>query len=166
MADTYLDLYMDSYGYETPAVAKTRVKSIFALDIGGVNYATDLTSFALKSKPMDQERITFGRYSNGRSVEWNLDIKAVFDGGSEGSLHTLLWQYAGYTTTFIIRPFQEFDPGDKRYYGGNIRIPYRPDIKAKAGENSTFDYSFDVVGHPVRTDQPLGIVTGKVYTEI
>lgn len=166
MSDSYSDIYMDSYDYVTPITSRTKVKSIFALDIGGINYATDLISFALKSKPMEEERITFGRYSTGRAVEWNLDINAVFDGGSEGSLHSFLWQYAGYTTTFIIRPYQEFDPNDKRFYGGNIRIPYRPDMKAQAGEVSTFDYSFDVVGHPVRTDQPLGIVTGKVYDQI
>lgn len=165
MSDSYSDLYIDSYDNYTPT-SFNKVKSVFALDIGGVNYVSDIISFGLRSKPLSQERITFGKYSKGLAAEWNLDVTAGFDGGSQGSLHDFLWNYAGFTTQFLIRPFQEFDPDNKRYYGGYLRIPYRPEMKVDAGNTSTFDYAFDVIGTPVRTDRPLGIVTGKVYDQI
>lgn len=164
MSDIYSDIYESSYG--TAFVPKTKVKSVFAMSFNGVNFVTDLISFSLKSKPLDQDRITFGRYSTGRAVEWQLSINAVFDGGSADSLHGWLWNNASATVPFIIRPFQEFDPLTKRYYQGQIRLPYRPDIKVGAGETSTFDYEFVVIGHPSRSDKPGGILTSVLYDEI
>ena len=163
MSDTYSDIYMASY--EAEFKRKPRVKSVFAFNIAGENFVADLTNFALKSKPLPQERITFGKYSNGRAVEWTLNIGAIFDGGSQESLHNLLWQYSGFTTPFIIRPFEDFDPATKRFYQGLIRIPYKPDIKIEASKISTFDYEFKVIGHPTRSDKALGMLTGSIIDE-
>lgn len=163
MSDIYSDLYLSTYSSEY--IPKTKVKSVFAFHIAGKNYVEDLTNFSLESKPLDPERVTFGKYTAGRAVEWTLKVGAVFDGGAEGSLHDLLWNYSGYTTDFIIRPFSDFDPLTKRYYQGLIRIPYKPDIRVKAGEESQWDYEFKVIGHPTRSDKAMGILIGTIIDE-
>lgn len=165
MSDIYTDLYTASYS-GTTAPERVKVKSVFAMTFNGVDFVTDLVSFELKSKKLDSDRLTFGKYSRGLGVEWDLKIKAVFDGGSEESLHGWLWQNASATVPFIIRPFQEFDPLYGRFFQGQVRIPYRPDIKVKAGDTSTFDYEFKVIGHPSRSESPNGILTSRLYSEI
>lgn len=165
MSDIYTDLYMDSYNYNPPASSINKIQSIFAFHINNQNFVADLTSFSLESKPLPADRVTFGRYTAGRAVEWKLKISSVFDGGSQGSLHDFLWNYSGYTTEFILRPFADFDPLTKRYYRGQIRIPYKPDIKVKAGDVSTWDYEFKVIGHPTRSDKALGMMTGSYINE-
>ena len=136
------------------------------MSFNGSDFVSDLVSFELRSKKLDSDRLTFGKYSRGLGIEWDLKIKAVFDGGSAESLHGWLWQNASATVPFIIRPFQEFDPLYGRYFQGQVRIPYRPDIKVKAGNTSTFDYEFKVIGHPSRSESPNDVMTDRVYDEI
>lgn len=185
MPDQFLDMFVDSYeGYTSdadryrtrytlkygapstpPFVPINKVKSVFALQIAGQDFVADLISFNLKSKNMDDDRVTMGRYKQGTARDWDLSIKAVFDGGSAGSLHDFLWQNPGGVTNFIIRPFQDFDPNDKKFYGGIIRIPNRPNLSVSAGQTSTFDYNFKVLGQPTRFDKALGILTGSYIDE-
>lgn len=140
-----------------------KIKSIFSLLVDGVDYSTDITRFALKSEPLPPERITFNKYANGIAVKWWLEIGAVFDGGSAGSLHDFLWTNAGQTASFIIKPFQEFDPLTKRFYQGQLRIQYKPDLKVKAGKDSIYDYKFKIIGQPSRSDSPGGFLTEGYY---
>lgn len=164
MSDIYTDLYTASYS-GTEFEPFNKIKSVFAFNIGGQNYVEDLTNFSLQSKPLDPERVTFGKYTAGRAREWTLKIEAVFDGGSAGSLHEVLWNNSGAQTDFIIRPFQDFDPLERRYYQGVIRIPYKPDIKVSAGAHSKWDYEFKVIGHPTRAERPGDILTDRIYDE-
>lgn len=170
----YDDIYTSTYGYVSPVTPYYdfdfpnkggKVQSIFALQFNETNYIADVTKFALRSSPLPQERVTFGKYTSGRAVEWSLEITAIFDGGSAGSLHDFLWNNSGLSTNFIIRPYRDFDPGDRRFYGGLVRIPTKPNISVKSGSVSTFDYTFEVIGHPTRSDKPLGLLTEKVYDE-
>ena len=165
MADIYTDLYTASYSGSTSA-ERVKVKSVFAMSFNGSDFVSDLVSFELRSKKLDSDRLTFGKYSRGLGIEWTLKVKAAFDGGSADSLHGWLWNNASVTVPFIIRPFQDFDPLYGRYFQGNVRIPYRPDIKVKAGDTSTFEYEFKVIGHPTRSDSPNGILTSRLYSEI
>ena len=147
------------------AIGNGKIKSIFSLDIGNTNYVSDIHEFRLYSEPLPPERVTFGKYQTGSAVKWFLEVDAVFDGGSEGSLHDFLWTNAGLTSEFIIRPFQEFDPDTKRFYSGNLRLGYRPDIIVQAGRISTYEFKFDIVGQPIRSDQPGGYLTAGYYDE-
>lgn len=165
MSDIYTDLYTMSYGYES-AVTKEKIRSVFAMTFNGNDFVADLVSFQLKSKKLDSDRLTFGKYSKGLGIEWTLKVKAAFDGGSAESLHGWLWQNAAATVPFIIRPFQDFDPLTKRYFQGQVRLPYRPDIKVAAGRTSTFEYEFKVIGHPTRSESPNDIMTDRLYDEI
>ncbi|AOZ63661.1 major tail protein [Rhodococcus phage Weasels2] len=140
-----------------------KLKSVFSLYVDDIDFVADVSSFVLKSDKLDAKQITFGKYTQGMDVKWTLGLKGLFDGGSAGSLHDYLWNNAGRTVTFILKPFQGFDPNTKRYYTGQVRIPYRPDISVKAGQYSTFDYEFKVVGHPSRGDQPNGFMTTGYY---
>ena len=142
-----------------------KVKSIFSLHIGPYNFVSDITRFRLYSEPLDQERVTFKRYEEGTAVKWNLEIGAVFDGGSEGSLHDYLWNNAGSIAQFIIKPFQEFDPDLKRFYQGTLRIGQKPDLMVTVSKNSTYIYNFKVIGQPARSDSPSGLLTGDYYDE-
>lgn len=146
-------------------LANPKVKSIFSLLVEGVDYSADITGFRLYSEPLPKERVTFDKYANGVAVKWWLEVSAVFDGGSEGSLHNFLWEYAGANASFNIKPFQDFDPLNKRFYQGNVRIQYKPDVKVKAGKISTYDYKFKVIGQPARSDSPGGYLTEGYYEE-
>lgn len=140
-----------------------KVKSIFSLHIGDTNYVADLTAFKLYSEPLEQERITFLKYETGTAVRWKLEVSAIFDGGSQGSLHDYLWDNSGSQAAFIIKPFQQFDPLTKRFFQGTVRIGYKPPISVKANEVATYDFIFDVVGQPSRSDAPGGFLTEGYY---
>lgn len=154
-----------SYGSSLP-ITTDKVKSVFAMTFNGTDFVADLVSFRLESKPLDKNRLTFGRYSRGIGVEWTLRVKAAFDGGSADSLHGWLWDNAAATVPFIIRPFAEFDPLYKRFFQGQVRLPYRPDVKVGAGRTSTFEYNFKVIGHPTRSESPNDVLTDRLYDEI
>lgn len=147
------------------ALTNPKVKSVFSLHIGGTDYVSDITAFRLFSEELPKERITFSKYTTGTAVKWTLEVDAVYDGGSEGSLHDYIWQNAGTTAQFIIKPFQSFDPLTKRFYQGSVRMNFKPDTKLKAGETSTFTYKFKVIGQPIRSDQPSGFLTAGYYDE-
>lgn len=144
-------------------LANPKVRSVFSLLVDEVDYSTDITSFKLYSEPLPKERITFNKYANGIAVKWWLEVTAVFDGGSDGSLHDFLWDHAGGLAAFNIKPFQDFDPLTKRFYEGQVRIQYKPDIKVHAGKNSTYTYKFKVLGQPSRSDSPGGFLTEGYY---
>lgn len=147
------------------AITNGKLKSVFRLEIGSTDYITDIHAFRLYSEPLPPERITFGKYQTGSAVKWFLELDAVFDGGSEGSLHDYLWNNSGTTAEFVIRPFQEFDPLTKRFYKGTVRIGYKPDLIVEAGRDSVYDYKFDVIGQPSRSDSPGGYLTAGYYDE-
>lgn len=142
-----------------------KVKSIFSLFVGETDYVSDIISFSLQSEQLPPERVTFSRYTNGTAVKWKLNVSAAYDGGSADSLHSFLWDNAGLTSSFLLKPFQETDPLTKRFFMGTIRIPYRPDIKLKAGSTSTYKYDFTVIGQPSRGDAPNGFMTAGYYDE-
>lgn len=144
-------------------LANPKLKSVFSIQIDTQNYVSDITKFRLYSEDLDAERITFSRYMNGTAVKWKLGITAVFDGGTAGSLHDYLWTHSGAEADFLIRPFQEFDPLTKRGYAGVMRIPKKPPIIIEAGRKSTYEYEFEVIGEPVRTDTPSGFLTAGYY---
>jgi hypothetical protein len=144
-------------------LSNPKVKSVFSLLLDEVDYSTDITSFKLYSEPLPKERITFSKYADGVAVKWWLEIDAVFDGGSAGSLHDFLWTNAGANATFNIKPFQDFDPLTKRFYQGSVRIQFKPDMKIQSGEISTYSYKFKVIGQPVRSDSPGGFLTEGYY---
>lgn len=145
------------------AIGNGKIKSIFSLHVGGNNFVSDITEFELFSEKLDQSRITFIKYETGTAVKWKLRVNAVFDGGSDGSLHDYLWDNSGATAEFIVKPFQDFDPNTKRFYKGNVRIGYKPPIEVHAGDTSTYEFTFDVVGQPIRSDAPGGFLTEGYY---
>lgn len=147
------------------AIANGKIKSIFSLEIGSTDYVSDIHGFRLYSEDLPPERVTFGKYQTGSAVKWFLEIDAVFDGGSEGSLHDFLWRNSGSQSEFIIKPFKEFDPGTKRFYTGNLRVGYKPDLMVTSGKNSVYEYKFDIIGQPIRSDQPGGYLTAGYYDE-
>lgn len=147
------------------AIANGKIKSVFGLYVGGYDFVGDITRFRLYSEPLDQERITFGKYGTGTAVKWQLEISAVFDGGSYGSLHDYLWDNAGLEAEFMIKPFQDFDPLLKRFYRGTVRIMNKPDIMLTAGKTSTYNYTFKVIGQPSRSDSPSGFLTAGYYDD-
>lgn len=140
-----------------------KVKSMFSIFVDEVDYVTDIISFSLSSEQLPQEQVTFKKYTAGNAVKWKLKVRAAFDGGSNGSLHSFLWDNAGMSCTFTLKPFQEIDPVSKRIYQGMIRLPYRPDIKIAAGKESVYDYEFTVLGQPSRGDQPNGFMIAGYY---
>lgn len=146
-------------------IANGKIKSVFSLQIGPEDYVSDITGFRLYSEELPAERVTFSKYKNGSANKWHLEIDAVFDGGSQGSLHDFIWNSAGSVADFIIRPFQEFDPLTKRFYEGTLRLGHKPDVKVSAGKISTYEYTFDLVGQPIRSDQPGGYLTAGYYDE-
>lgn len=147
------------------ALTNPKVKSMFGIFFEDIPFETDIISFSLESQALPPERVTFSKYTSGAAVEWKLKIRAAFDGGSGDSLHAYLWSHSGLTAPFILRPFQEIDPLTKRFYQGNIRMPYRPDIKVSAGKDATYDYEFKVLGQPSRGDAPNGFMTAGYYDE-
>ena len=142
-----------------------KVKSMFNISFDETNFVTDISAFQLRSEKLAADRVTFGKYTAGTAVKWSLRVFASFDGGSADSLHAFLWENAGQQVDFLLKPFQEVDPDTKRFYLGTVRIPYRPDIKVKAGNSSTYDYIFKVIGQPARGDAPNGFMTEGYYDE-
>ena len=147
------------------ALTNPKVKSIFGLYIGEEDYVSDIFSFDLRSEPLPAERVTFSRYTEGRAVKWNLLVRARYDGGSEDSLHTYIWDHAGQEADFILKPFQDVDPNTKRSYSGTVRVPYRPDISVHSGRTSIYMFNFKVIGHPTRGDSPGGFLTEGYYDD-
>jgi hypothetical protein len=127
-----------------------KIKSVFSLTIGDLDFVTDLTQFELTSDEAEQDAMTFLDYNLGTNRVWTLSITSVFDGGSTDSLHSYLWNNAGTNTQFALQPKAGAISTSSPQYIGDIRIPYRPDIGVEAGTESTFDYEFEVIGQPVK----------------
>ena len=143
-----------------------KLKSVFALDIDGTDYATDIVSFELTSDESDADAMTFLEYNTGIARTWTLNVTAVFDGGSSGSLHDWLWTNAGSQSGFLIQPKAGLSSPDNPKYFGIVRLPYRPDISVEANEDSTFEYEFEVLGQPSKfIDGEEGDVFGDIFNE-
>lgn len=147
--------------YETSGFEITKLKSVIVFGFGFENYIADATKFELSSKPLDEDYRTFKKFKNGEDNEWILKFTAIFDGGSEGSLHAFLWDNAGLTTNFIIRPLADISES-KKYYVGQARIPYRPGIKSKVDKVATFDYEMKIIGQPGRSSNTAGVITDTI----
>ena len=139
------------------ALTNGKLKSVFALKIGNTDYVTDIVSFELTSDDADTDSQTFAEYNAGTNREWTLNVTAVWDGGSVGSLHDYLWINAGSSATFDIAPLSGATSTSKPRYTGTVRIPFRPDISVEAGSDSTFDYEFEVVGNPNKVTSGTGL---------
>lgn len=133
------------------ALANGKIKSIFSLTVDDVDYVTDLVSFNLTSDEADEDSMTFAEFNAGTNRVWTLEITAVWDGGSDGSLHDYLWNNAGAFADFEIQPISGTISAQKPHYTGQVRIPFKPDIEVEAGTDSVFDYVFDVVGEPSKS---------------
>lgn len=143
-----------------------KLKSIFGLTIDTTDYATDVVSFELTSDDADSDATTFSEYNSGTNREWVLNITAAFDGGSDGSLHSFLWDNAGGTAEFLIQPKAGISSPTNPKYKGTIRFPFRPDISIEAGEGSTFEYEFEVLGQPMKLkDGEEEDVFGNIFNE-
>ena len=127
-----------------------KLKSIFGLKVGDVDYVSDIVSFELTSDDADTDSQTFGEYNLGTNRQWSLNLNAIFDGGSQGSLHDMLWQNAGIVVNFSLQPKAGIASTSNPRYTGQVRIPYRPDISAEAGSDSTFEYELEVIGQPYK----------------
>lgn len=125
-----------------------KLKSVFGLKIGANDYVSDIVSFELTSDDAAADSQTFSEYNSGSNRQWTLALTAAFDGGSGGSLHDLLWNNAGSTSTFVIQPKSGALGTSNPYYQGKVRIPYKPDLSIEAGSDSTFDYELEVIGQP------------------
>src|SRR5690606_25300162 len=130
----------------TLPLANNKLKSVYRMDIGSGDWVEDLVSFELTSDEADADAQTFAEYNAGANREWVLNITAVWDGGSDGSLHGYLWDNAGSTVTFEIQPVSGVISAQRPAYSGQVRIPFKPDISVEAGSDSTFEYEFEVVG--------------------
>lgn len=125
-----------------------KLKSVFGLKIGANDYVSDIVSFKLTSDDADADSQTFSEYNSGLNRQWTLALTSAFDGGSQGSLHDLLWDNAGSTSAFVIQPKSGAAGTNNPYYKGQVRIPYKPDLSIEAGNDSTFDYELELIGHP------------------
>lgn len=133
-----------------------KLKSVFSLKVGGSDYVSDIVSFELTSDEANSDSQTFNEYNLGVNRQWKLSITAIFDGGSLGSFHDLLWTNSGTTTEFLIQPLSGIASESKPKYKGQVRIPFKPDLVIEAGSDSTFDYDLELVG------QPLKVTNGEV----
>lgn len=127
-----------------------KLKSVFGLKIGSNDYVSDIVSFELTSDDADSDAQTFSEYNSGSNRIWTLALTAAFDGGSQGSLHDLLWTNAGSTSIFVIQPKSGVAGATNPYYQGQVRIPYKPDLIIEAGSDSTFEYELEVIGQPYK----------------
>lgn len=139
------------------ALTNGKIKSVFALKIGATDYVSDIVSFELTSDDADTDSQTFAEYNAGANRTWTLQVTAVFDGGSVGSLHDYLWVNAGSSATFDIAPLSGVTSTSKPRYTGQLRIPFRPDITVEASSESTFDYEFEVIGTPNKVTSGTGL---------
>ncbi|AWN03921.1 major tail protein [Rhodococcus phage Peregrin] len=130
------------------ALTNGKLKSVFSLKVGTQDWVSDIVSFELTSDEAEQDAMTFAEYNAGTNRTWVLSVSAAWDGGSADSLHSYLWDNAGTTATFEVQPSQGVVSATKPKYTGSVRIPFRPDISVEAGNESTFDYEFEVVGEP------------------
>ena len=130
------------------ALTNGKLKSIFALKVGAVDYTGDVTQFEVTSDEADQDAMTFAEYNAGTNRAWTLTVTAAWDGGSQGSLHAYLWDNAGTTADFDIQPVGGVVSATKPKYTGQVRLPQRPDINVEAGNESTFEYEFEIIGEP------------------
>lgn len=127
-----------------------KLKSVFVLKIGANDYVSDIVSFELTSDDANLDAQTFSEYNSGSNRTWKLALTAAFDGGSEGSLHDLLWANTGSTSAFVIQPKSGTAGVSNPYYQGQIRIPYKPDLNIEAGNDGTFEYELEVIGQPTK----------------
>lgn len=132
------------------------MQSVYSLKLGATDYVTDIVSFELTSDEADADSQTFAEYNSGSNRDWILTVTAIFDGGSNGSLHDYLWTNSGQTVDFDIQPLSGAISTSKPKYTGSIRIPQKPDISVEAGSNSTFEYEFEVVGEPNKVTSSTG----------
>lgn len=143
-----------------------KLKSIFSLKVGSIDYVSDIVSFELTSDDADSDSITFSEYNQGANRKWTLSLTAAFDGGSQGSLHDMLWNNAGSTTSFIVQPKAGTESTSNPFYSGQLRIPYRPDIKVEAGADSTFEYELELIGQPQKnTSGTVSDLFGDVFND-
>lgn len=143
-----------------------KLKSVFGLKIGVNDYVSDIVSFELTSDDADADSQTFSEYNSGSNRQWTLALTAAFDGGSEGSLHDLLWNNAGSTVSFTIQPKAGVGSPSNPFYTGQVRIPYKPDLSIEAGSDSTFDYELELIGQPTKnTTEGSGDVFGDIINE-
>lgn len=124
----------------------SKLKSVFALKVGTSDYVGDIISFETTQDEADADTTTFGEYNEGENFEVKLKVTAAWDGGSTNSLHAYLWANAGSTATVEIQPKSGVISASNPKYTGDLRIPRKPDLKAEAGKDATFEYEFEVVG--------------------
>lgn len=127
-----------------------KLSSVFSIKIFEQEFTGDITSFELTADDSDGDSTTFSEVNQGANTEWTLGVTALFDGGSDGSLHDVLWRNAGSTGAFIIQPKAGTSSATNPQYHGTIRLPFKPPISIEAGSDSTFEYEFKVIGQPTK----------------
>jgi hypothetical protein len=138
------------------AIANGKLKSVFALKVASTDYVSDVVSFNMASDEAESDSTTFAEYNAGANRAWTLSVTAVWDGGSQGSLHDYLWTNSGASAAFEIQPKDGATSTSNPKYTGTLRIPFKPDIQVEAGEDSTFEYEFEVVGEPNKVTAGTG----------
>lgn len=128
------------------ALTNGKLKSIFALKVGSTDYVGDIISFETSSDEADSDTTTFGEYNAGLNFEEKLKVTAAWDGGSASSLHSYLWTNAGSTAAVEIQTRTGAVSASNPKYTGQLRIPRKPDLKAEAGKDATFEFEFEIVG--------------------
>ena len=128
-----------------------KLKSVLSLKFDDTEYVSDITSFELSSDDADADSQTYYEYNQGKNRKWSLTVNAIWDGGSNGSLHAFLWDNSGSSIDWSLRPYMTSSLSAIPEYFGLVRIPYKPDISIEAGTDSTFEYEFEVVGTPLKT---------------
>jgi len=130
-------------------MAKYKGKDL-SLTIDGVEVALEGTSAVLENEEADTDAITFAELGSGTPLQWFFTISAVADYGT-GSLWSTLWDNAGETVAFVLRPYGNASASAAQpHFTGTCTINAKPPIGGSANEVFTFEARLDVEGEPNR----------------
>lgn len=125
-------------------MAKYKGKDL-SLTIDAVEVNLEGTSVVLDNEEADTDAVTFAELASGTPLQWFFTVAAVADYNA-GSVWSLLWDNAGSTVPFVLRPYGV--GAGKPEFTGTCTINAKPPVGGAANEVFTFEARLDVDGEP------------------
>lgn len=133
-------------------VTRIRGKAL-GLKIDGTDYWKEMSKVDLYHEEAQADVTTFEDAAKGGATDWKIDITAL-TATDQDAFWSMLWALTpGTEVPYMVSPHGNEDPtADKPHFIGTLIAGKKPRLTLNANTTSTFDYTFELAGEPVRDD--------------